>query len=117
MLSWIKHIGLSWKVQLAPAFLILVLIGVGAYALQALRSNHAAVDALVSGPIRQSELANELTNTAWMAHAKLYRLAATAANEKDEKKVAAFAKEASVAAARIADALKAVEAAEGDLNP
>ena len=54
MLGWIKHIGLSWKVQLAPAFLILVLIGVGAYALQALHSNQAAVDALVSGPVRQS---------------------------------------------------------------
>jgi methyl-accepting chemotaxis protein len=117
MLGWIKNIGLSWKVQLAPAFLILVLIGVGVYALQALRSNQAAVDALVSGPVRQSELANELTTTAWVAQAKLYRLAATAANEKDEKKVAAFAKEASVAASRIADALKAVEAAEGDLNP
>jgi methyl-accepting chemotaxis protein len=116
MLGWIKNIGLSWKVQLAPAFLILVLIGVGVYALQALRSNQAAVDALVSGPVRQSELANELTTTAWVAQAKLYRLAATAANEKDEKKVAAFAKEASVAASRIADALKAVEAAEGDLN-
>jgi len=116
MLSWIKHIGLSWKVQLAPAFLILVLIGVGAYALQALRSNHAAVDALVSGPMRQSELANELTNTAWMAHAKLYRLAATAANEKDEKKVAAFAKEASVAAAKISEVLQAVEGAQGELK-
>src|SRR6202158_1750078 len=107
MLSWIKHIGLSWKVQLAPAFLILVLIGVGAYALQALRSNQAAVDALVSGPIRQSELANELTNTAWIAHAKLYRLAAPAANEKDEKKVAAFAKETSAAAAKSPGALEA----------
>src|SRR6202790_2263039 len=116
MLSWIKHIGLSWKVQLAPAFLILVLIGVGAYALQALRSNHAAVDALVSGPIRQSELANELPPTTWMAHAKLYRLAATAANEKDDKKVAAIAKEASAATAKISDALRAVEGTQGELK-
>ena len=46
MLGWFKNIGLSWKVQLAPAFLILVLIGVGVYALQALRSNQTAVDAL-----------------------------------------------------------------------
>src|SRR6202790_5842454 len=90
MLGWIKNIGLSWKVQLAPAFLILVLIGVGVYALQALRSNQAAVDALVSGPVRQSELANELTTTAWMAQAKLYRLAATAATENDENKGAGF---------------------------
>ncbi len=114
MLSWIKNIGLSWKVQLAPAFLILVLVGVGGYALLALRSNQAAVDALVSGPVRQSELANDLTTTTWTAHAKLYRLAATAANEKDEKKVAAIAKEASAAAAEVSNALKAVESTQGE---
>ena len=117
MLGWIKHIGLSWKVQLAPAFLIVVLIGLGAYALQTLRSNQAAVDALVSGPVRQSELANDLTTTVWTAHAKLYRLAATAANEKDEKKVAAVAKEASAAAGKISDALKAVEGVKGGFGP
>jgi methyl-accepting chemotaxis protein len=116
MLGWIKNTGLSWKVQLAPAFLILVLVGVGAYALLALRSNQAAVDALVSGPVRQSELAYDLTTTAWTAHAKLYRLVATAANEKDEKKVAAFAKEASAAAARISGALSEVEGAQGELK-
>jgi methyl-accepting chemotaxis protein len=116
MFGWIKNIGLSWKVQLAPAFLILVLVGVGGYALMALRSNQVSVDALISGPVRQSELANDLTTTAWTAHAKLYRLVATAANEKDDKKVAATAKEASVAAAAISDALKAVEGAQGELN-
>ena len=117
MFGWIKHISLSWKVQLAPAFLILVLVGVGAYALQALRSNQAAVDALFSGPVRQSELANDLTTAAWIAHAKLYRLAATAANEKDDKKVAAFAKEAAAAAAKISESLKAVETAQGGRKP
>ena len=116
MLSWIKNISLSWKVQIAPALLVLVLLGVGAYALMALRSNQAAVDALISGPVRQSEIANDLTNTAWIAHAKLYRLAAIAANEKDEKKIAAFAKETSAAAAKIPDALKAVEDAQGELK-
>jgi methyl-accepting chemotaxis protein len=115
MLGWIKNMGLSWKVQLAPAFLILVLIGVGAYALLALQSNQAAVDALVSGPVRQSELANDLTTTAWTAHAKLYRLAATAANEKDDRKVAAFAKEATAAAGRISEDLKAIEGAQGEI--
>ena len=53
----------------------------------------------------------------WIAHAKLYRLAATAANEKDEKKVEAVAKEASAAAAKISDALKAVEGAQGAIKP
>ena len=117
MFNWIKNIGLSWKVQLAPAFLILVLIGVGAYGWLALRSNHAAVDALVSGPVRQSELASDLTTAVWTAHARLYRLAAIAANETDEKKVAAFAKEASSAAARIPEALKAVEGTHGEFKP
>ena len=117
MFSWIKNIGLSWKVLLAPAFLVLVLVGVGAYALQALRSNQAAVDVLVAGPIRQSELVNDLTTAAWMAHARLYRLTATAANEKDEKKVEAMAKEASSAAARIPEALKEIEGAHGDFKP
>lgn len=115
MFGWIKNIGLSWKVQLAPTFLILVLIGVGAYALQALRSNQTAVAALVSGPVRQSELTTELNTVAWTAHAKLYRLAAIAANETDEKKIQAFAKEASGAAAKISEALKALEGAQGGI--
>jgi len=67
MFGWIKNIGLSWKVQLAPAFLTVVLVGVGAFAVSSLRSNQAAVDALFSGPVRQSELANDLTVAAWTA--------------------------------------------------
>jgi methyl-accepting chemotaxis protein len=114
MFGWTKKIGVSWQVQLAPAFLILVLIALGGHALQALRSNQAAVDAFVSGPVRQSELVNDLASEAWTAHAKLYRLVATAANEKDDKKIAAFAKEASAAAAKISDAMKAVEANQGE---
>ena len=116
MFGWIKNIGLSWKVQLAPAFLILVLVGLGAYALQALRSNQASVDDLVAGPIRQSELVNDVTAVAWTAHARLYRLAAIAANEKDEKKVEAMAKEASAAAAKISEALKAAEGVHGEFK-
>ena len=113
MLGWIKNIGLSWKVQLAPAILVLILMAIGAYAVLALRSNQAAVDALVAGPIHESELSNELSIAAWISHAKLYRLAATASNEQDEKKIAVFAKEASAAALKISEALKAVEAAQG----
>src|SRR6202790_2179062 len=135
MFGWIKNLGFSWKGQLAaaspvlflgrggayrvraPALLRLFLVGVGAYALQALQSNQAAVDALVSGPVRQSELVSDLTTAAWTAHARLYRLTATAANEKDEKKVEAMVKEATAAAARIAEALKAVERTHGDFKP
>lgn len=108
MFNWIRNLGISWKVQVAPAFLILVLIGLGIYALQTLRANKASVDALVAGPIRQSELATDLNTAVWTAHAKLYRLAATAANEKDESKIQAVAKEATAASSRIEEALQAV---------
>ncbi len=114
MLGWIKNIGLSWKVQLAPAILVLILMAIGVYAVLALRSNQAAVDALVAGPIHELEVSNELSIESWIAHAKLYRLAATASNEQDEKKVATFAKEASAAALKISEALKAVEVAQGE---
>src|SRR3954452_7440423 len=117
MLTRVRNIGLSWKVQIAPAFLVLVLVGLGAYALQTLRLNQASVDALMAGPVRQSELAADLNTTVWMAHAKLYRLAATAANEKDEKKLQAVAKDASAAAGKISDVLKAVETNQGAIKP
>src|SRR4051812_29017959 len=117
MLNWIRNTGLSWKVQLAPAFLILVLVGLGAYALQTLRLNQASLDGLMAGPGRQSELAADLKTTGWIAHAKLYRLAATAANEKDEKKLQAVAKDAAAAAGKISDVLKAVESNQGAIKP
>ncbi len=59
--------------------------------------------------MRQSELANDLTSALWTAHANLYRLAATAATEKDDKKIQAFAKDATTSTDRIADALGALE--------
>jgi methyl-accepting chemotaxis protein len=109
MFSWIRNVRLSWKVQLVPALLIVTLVGVGAYALQNLRQNQAGVDALISGPLHQSELASDFAQTVWTAHARLYRLAATAANEQDAKKVETVAKEALAASARIPDAFKAID--------
>jgi methyl-accepting chemotaxis protein len=108
-----KNLAMPWKVQLAPAFLILILIGLGAAGLQTLRANKANVDELIAGPIRLAELSSELSATAWAAHAKLYRLAATSANEKDQAKVQTVAKETSAAVAQVPAALKAVEAAPG----
>ncbi len=42
MLGWIRNIGLSWKVQLGPGFLVLSLIGLGMYALQTLQFNQTS---------------------------------------------------------------------------
>lgn len=109
----LKNLRMSWKVQLAPALLILILIGLGMAGLQTLRMNKTNVDALISGPIRLAELSSELNSSAWTAHAKLYRLAATSANEKDQAKITAVAKETSAAVALVPTALKAVETAHG----
>ena len=108
---------MSWKVQLAPALLILILIGLGIAGLQTLRLNKANVDELIAGPIRLAELSSELSAAAWTAHAKLYRLAATSANEKDQAKIRRVAKETSAAVAQVPGALKAVEAAHGAERP
>ena len=109
----LQNLRMSWKVQLAPALLILFLIGLGVAGLQTLRMNKSNVDELISGPIRLAELSSELNGSAWTAHAKLYRLAATSANEKDQAKIAAVAKETLAAVALVPTALKAVETAQG----
>jgi methyl-accepting chemotaxis protein len=109
MFAWLKNIGLSWKVQFAPLLLIGILLTLGAYALVTLRDNQRSLDALMAGPVRQAELAADLDITIWAAHAKLYRLAATAANESDSGKISAMAKDASSASAKILDAVKAIE--------
>ncbi len=100
--------------QLAPFLLILILLALGAYALLTLRDNQRKLDALMAGPVRQAELAADLNSTIWAAHAKLYRLAATAANEADSNKILAMAKEASAASAKILDAVKALEDFQAD---
>lgn len=111
MLARFRNIGISWKVQLAPTFLILILIALGAAGLQTLRANKANVEELISGPVRLAELSSELSSAVWAAHARLYRLAATSANERDQAKVQALAKETAAAVAQVPAALKAVEAA------
>jgi methyl-accepting chemotaxis protein len=109
MSTWFNNLRIRWKILLAPALLILILVGLGGYALQTLRANQASVDGLISGPIHQSEVVADFTTAVWTAQARLYRLAATAANESDQQKIKTVAKETATAVAGIADKLKAVE--------
>src|SRR6266540_2731200 len=113
MLSWFHNLRLRWKVLLAPAFLIVALIAVGGYALSVQRANQAAVDALIAGPILQTELAADFNTAIWTVHARLYRLTATAANETDEKKIKALAGDTANGLAAVAGKLKAFESIKG----
>jgi methyl-accepting chemotaxis protein len=106
MFSWFSNLRLRWKVLFAPAFLILVLIGVGGYALQAQRANQASVEALMAGPVRQAEIVGDFTTSAWVSRVHLYHLMATAANETDPKKIKALSEEATRALGELAVRLK-----------
>jgi methyl-accepting chemotaxis protein len=81
------------KVLLAPVLLIAVLIGLGAYSVLLLRANQHSLRQLVAGPLRQKDLADNLSQVVWSTHSGLYRLTATAANETDEKKLQKMADE------------------------
>src|SRR5665647_1169540 len=109
MFTWFANLRLRWKVLFAPALLILVLIGVGAYFSQMQRSNQAAVDALMVGPVRQAETVADFTNSAWTSQVHLYRLMATAANETDQKKIKALAGTATKALGEMAEKLKTLD--------
>jgi methyl-accepting chemotaxis protein len=110
MLTWFSSLRLNWKVLLAPAFLILVLIGLGGYALHEQRSNQAAVDALMVGPVLQAETVAAFGTAVWAAQSRLYRLTATSANETDEKKIKTVAAQTSTALSAVMEQLKAFDA-------
>lgn len=115
MLGWMKNLGLSWKIQFGPGVLVVALIGVGMYALHTLKANEQSAADLIAGPMRRSELANDLTTSLWTAQAQLYRLAATAATEKDDAKIQKFAKDAAAASDKLLESLRALETS-GSLN-
>ncbi|MEA2951929.1 MAG: hypothetical protein QOJ96_1449 [Alphaproteobacteria bacterium] len=110
MLSWFHNLRLCWKVLFAPAFVILVLIGLGAYALQMLRTNQASAEALMSGPVLQAELVADFSSTIWAAQARLYSLMATSASETDQKKIKAVATRTSSTLVEVMEKLKAFDA-------
>jgi methyl-accepting chemotaxis protein len=109
MRTWIANLRLRWKVLSAPALLILVLLGVGAYEAQVERENQVAVDALMAGPVRQAETVTDFTNAAWMSQVHLYRLMATAANETDSQRIKALETAASKSLTEMAAKLKALD--------
>jgi methyl-accepting chemotaxis protein len=109
MSTWLGALRLRWKILLAPAFLVLVLVGLGTYTLQTLRANQAAADRLISGPVRQAEVIAALNESVLLAQVRLYSLTATAANETDQSKIKGMAERTAAALARIPDKLKRLE--------
>jgi methyl-accepting chemotaxis protein len=113
MFTWFSDLRLHWKLLIAPAFLILVLVGVGAYALYMQRSSQQIINVLMTGPVRQAEDTAAFAAAAWAAQAHLYRLTAIAATESDPKKIAAVATQTSAALAVVEEKLHAFDAVDG----
>lgn len=116
MLGWFANLRLQWKVLLAPAFLILVLICISLYSLQMQRASRAAADAVLVGPVQQSQIAADFAAAIWAAQSRLYRLTATAANETDEKKIKQVAAQTSAALEAVAQSLAAFDAIATDAH-
>src|SRR3954470_1514933 len=109
MFGWFRDLRLRWKVLFAPAFLILVLVGLGGLALHMHRENQATVEALMTGPVFEAEVVGDFTQAVWAAQARLYRLTATAANESDQAKIQAVAAQTASTLAQVPEKLKAIE--------
>lgn len=109
MLYWFGNLRLGWKVLVAPAFLILALIGVGTFAVRALSTNEANVHALMLGPVRQAETVADFTNSALQSQISLYQLMATAANETDEKKIKRLSAETTKTLGQLTDKAKVLD--------
>ncbi len=113
MSRWLSNMSVRWKILFAPAFLVVVLMAIGAYALYVQRDAQSTVYRLMTGPVTQVELIGDLSNAMWTAQTNLYRLTATAANETDQKKIKDSAKKVSQTMSDITDKLKAFESIKG----
>ena len=109
MFRWYANAGLQWKVLLAPAFLVVVVAGVGVFANHTMRANRTAVQELMAGPVRNAEVVADFNNAAWRAQVQLYRMMATASNEDDAKKVESLAADATKALDDLAAQFKVLE--------
>jgi len=103
------NLRIRWKMLLAPALLIVVIVALSAYAISILRANQKAIQDLVSGPLRQAEIVSDFTSLISGAHVRLYRLTATAANETDQKKIKTLADQSTAAVKDIADKVKVLD--------
>src|ERR1700730_6013419 len=109
MLNWFYNLRIRSKVLLAPAFFVFILMGLGVYAAQMQRANHATIDALMAGPVRQAEAMSDLNTAIWAAQARLYRLTATASNEVDQTKIKAVIARTATMVAEVPAKLRALE--------
>ena len=112
--GWFLNLRLRRKILLAPSFLVCVLIGLSGYFLSMQRAMHASIDTIIVGPVRQAEAIADLAATISVAHSRLYRLTATAANEVDRKKIHDLGAQTAVMLATVQEKFTAIESLKMD---
>ena len=94
MRSIFSDLSVRAKISIIPASMAILLAGLGLYAVLLLGGNEARLRGLNDGVLRQTLVTQEFGEATERSLSRIYRLTSVAANETDDKKVAAMAKAA-----------------------
>ena len=89
----LANLRIAAKLSVIPVSIIALLIGLGVYGYVLQTQNEQKLANLSAGIMRQSAMAADFDQEAWESLTRLYRLVSLAANETDEQKITAIAKE------------------------
>jgi methyl-accepting chemotaxis protein len=105
------NLSVKSKVLSVPGAMVVLLLGLAAYAFALLDGNETKVRALNDGIMRHSETIAAFADRAQRSNAAIYRLTSTAANESDEQKLDSMAKAINDGIDRLAGELASVKTA------
>ena len=86
------NLSIRSKVLSVPGAMVVLLLGLAAYAFALLGGNETKVRDLNDGILRPADTISEFSSQAQRSISTLYRLTSTAANESDEQKLDKMAK-------------------------
>jgi methyl-accepting chemotaxis protein len=105
------NLSIRSKVLSVPGAMVVLLVGLAAYAFALLGGNETKVRELNDGIVRHAGTISEFSAEAQRSIAALYRLTSTAANESDEQKLETMAKAVGGGLDRLAGRLAGVKSA------
>jgi methyl-accepting chemotaxis protein len=108
------NLSIRSKVLSVPGAMVVLLLGLAAYAFALLGGNESKVRELNDGIMRHAETISDFSAEAQRSVAALYRLTSTAANESDEQKLGKMAKTVGDGLDRIAAKFAAVKTAAAE---
>jgi methyl-accepting chemotaxis protein len=110
-MSVFADLSIRSKVLSVPGAMVVLLLGLAAYAFALLGGNETKIHALNDGVLKPADTISEFSSQAQRSISTLYRLTSTAANETDEQKLEKMAKAVGESLDRLAAGLGGVKAA------